>query len=96
MEFNGFNAEIECAIYTDDPDFMESGTWFFAYVDGEPLKFSSQMDIGDGEILLTLWSVGGCALLPDEITLAPGEYVRDNDFREPRIDMEHAVTLSLQ
>ena len=96
VEFNGFNAEIECAIQTDDPDFMESGTWFFACADGEPLEFASQMDTGDGEILLTFWSEGGCALLPDEITLAPGEYVWNDGFREQRIDMEQAVTLSLQ
>lgn len=96
VEFNGFNAEIECLIQADDPDFVESGIWFFVCVDGEPLDFATQLEGGGNEYLFTFWSEGGCTLLPDEITLAPGEYVRSGDSREPKIDMERAVNLRLQ
>lgn len=96
VEFNGFNAEIECLIQSDDPDFMDTGIWFFAFADGKPLNFATSLEGSGNEYSFSFWSEGGCTLLPNEITLAPGEYVWNGDFREPKIDMEKAVTLKLQ
>lgn len=73
-EFTGFSGEIGLRLKFAGPvDLSEDvPVTFTVHADGQPIEFAQQMDfLGDAptECTCDLWSQGGCALLPDEITL---------------------------
>lgn len=81
-EFNGFSAEINLTLELPESreNFMPR---FSVLADGKPVELAAQMDASSKSLICNydLWSEGGCALLPDILTLIEndtGERIRIN------------------